>query len=217
MEMRQIINISESVKAFHGSVSDSKFIFGHKGNNSHTFGTYNSKRWGIFFSNNPNFAKIYGNVSEYILNIKNTFEFNEYNIDAFLESLDPFDPSERPIWQVARHIKKEWQFFEDDVGEYFVKYLFARDFDSATFIEYNEDENGVEQKSHTIVVFDPSLIKKQITELLSVKNIKIVGCMMSLVISLKLVEKYMVENIQQFYGIRVGIMFLKYFPMILMR
>lgn len=167
MKMREIINILESVRAYHGS-SQTKptFILGHTGHNSYTFGSYNSQRWGAFFSDNPDFARMYGNVGEYDLNISHTANFDNNNniIWEFIQSLDAFDPNERPIWLEARcsffgaNPPRYWQFFEDEVGERFVAFLREHGYDSAVFEEYNEDDDGETHKSHTIVVLDPGLI-----------------------------------------------------------
>ena len=63
----------EAIRAYHGSGAPNvEFTMPHTGTNSHTFGSYQSERWGAFFSDNPNFSKMYGNVAEYILNINHT-------------------------------------------------------------------------------------------------------------------------------------------------
>jgi hypothetical protein len=45
------LEILESVIAYHGTKTpNSRFKSTHTGNNSHTFGAYNSTRYGVFFS-----------------------------------------------------------------------------------------------------------------------------------------------------------------------
>ena len=132
---------------------------GHTGDNSHTFGSYQSKRWGVFFTDNPDFAAIYGTVEKFTLNIRRTVEISDDLTHDFLDSLDAFDPIDRPIWQAVKHHQTDWSLFEDDLGERFVKFLRDQGYDSATFDESNEHE-GQEFESHTIVVIDPSLIQK---------------------------------------------------------
>lgn len=165
-DLRRWILLVESVRAYHGSGnSDPAFIMGHTGTNSHTFGSYQSQRWGVFFTDNPDFARMYGNVSAYDLDIHHTLDLDNDNniIWNFVESLDPHDPVERSIWMDARasmRDDKHWHFFEDEVGERFVAYLHTLGYDSAKFVEYNDDDGRKEHKSHTIVVLDPSLIRK---------------------------------------------------------
>lgn len=157
------MKISE-LKAYHGSSNDHQsFDTKHTGNNSHTFGYYQSERHGVFFTLNPEFAALYGDVIEYELNITNT-----YNMDEATEILSQFyeylDDKDSELFTDVRDMlysnAKSWSFFEDEVGEEFVKYLKSLGFDSATFVEYNEDDSGDEIKSQTIVVFNPSKIIK---------------------------------------------------------
>lgn len=139
---------------------------GHTGNNSHTFGAYESTRYGIFFTNNKSFAELYGNVKKYKLNISKTLDLDNNNnfVYHFERGLDAFDPEERYIWQQVRGIEsgsspQYWQLFEEELGERFVRHLQDNGYDSATFVEYAE-ENGEEFESHTIVVLEPSLVVK---------------------------------------------------------
>jgi hypothetical protein len=159
--------IFEAVRAYHGSGhANPVFIMGHTGNNSHTFGSYQSQRWGVFFTDNPDFARMYGNVAAYDLDLHKTLDCENDNnaIWNFVQSFDPHDPEQRNTWLDARaimHSNHYWQLFEDEVGERFVAYLRELGFDSAMFVEYNVDDNdGDERRSHTIVVLDPSLIHK---------------------------------------------------------
>jgi ADP-Ribosyltransferase in polyvalent proteins len=170
MNMRQIINlVEETVTAYHGSqVSQPEFKMGHTGNNSHTFGAYTSTRWGVFFTNNPDFARMYGEVGQYTLNLSNTLNLGTDNGNTlyyFIQTLDAHDPQERPIWLEAMAVwrgrdARYWQAFEEEVGERFVAYLKEQGYDSATFYETNEDDHGNEVESQTIVVFDPSKISR---------------------------------------------------------
>ena len=158
--MRKWINLCE-VRAYHGSQSNDAFIIGHTGNNSAgILGQYDSKRHGVFFTDNPEFASMYGTVKQYELNIHHTVDLDKSNIiHEFRNSLDQFDRNGgRELWLEAMYgCKQAWRFFENEVGENFVRYLLEEGYDSATFTEYNE-EFEKEHKSHTIVVFDPSLI-----------------------------------------------------------
>jgi hypothetical protein len=158
------MTLCESISAYHGSLEVNP-VFGptHTGNNSHTFGAYQSTRHGIFFSNNRKFAALYGRVGCYRLNIRHTLDLENDNnvIWDFVESFDPHDPDERSIWMDARGIMRAnqyWELFEDDVGERFVAYLRERGYDSATFVE-SSMEDGQEYESRTTVVFDAGQVK----------------------------------------------------------
>ena len=159
--------IVETVRAYHGSssgVSDPTFIMGHTGSNSHTFGHYQSQRWGAFFSDNPDFSRMYGAPVAYDLNVHHTCQLeNDNTIWNFVQSFDPHDPEQRNLWQDAVAIMRSnryWQLFEDEVGERFTAYLKELGYDSASFVEYSEDDHGTEHRSHSVVVLDPSLIKR---------------------------------------------------------
>jgi hypothetical protein len=156
--------IESKVMAYHGSKQDS-VIFDptHLGDNSHTFGNYNAKRTGIFFSDNPEYSAMYGEVQKYHLNIQNTAtNLLEYAFRVASE-LDAHDSNERPLWLSFMNISRgssSWELFEDDVGDLFVPWLVDNGYDSAQFEEYTEDDDGTEHRSITTVVFDPSKIKR---------------------------------------------------------
>jgi hypothetical protein len=163
--MKELIEKLELVEKrltlWHGSQSDDpRFTIGHTGNNSHTFGNYDSIRHGIFLTDNPEFAKIYGKPKKYVVYPQKTFDFNNsHHInkaeDKFL-SLDSDIPNE--IYNTARYTKNEWEWFEDDLGKYFVNWLKENGFDSASFTEYH-DEDGKEIKSNTLVMLDLNKIR----------------------------------------------------------
>lgn len=152
------------VKAYHGSRNGHQgFDTGHTGDNSHTFGSYQSKRSGIFFTKNPKFAALYGDVQEYTLKLRKTC-----NLDAQDNFLYNFAQSlyeqDRNLWLDASSIvdghSSIWMLFENELGEVFVKYLKSNGFDSAVFTEYNQDDNEKEIKSKTYVVFNPANVIK---------------------------------------------------------
>jgi hypothetical protein len=157
--------IAETIIGYHGS-SESSPVFArtHTGHNSHTFGAYDSNRTGAFFTDNPEFAAMYGVVGKYRLLVKNTcIDCLEQAYD-FSETLDAFSPAERSLWLDIRRIRttgKVWQLFENDIGEAFVRWLIEQGFDSAQFDDWtDEDEDGVEHDSVTTVVFDPTNITR---------------------------------------------------------
>lgn len=141
------------------------FTMGHTGDNSHTFGSYQSTRHGIFFSDNPDFAGLYGKVGKYTLHVRRTLDFDADRMDTlykFIDSLDAFSPAERPIWLSARNVVlghwQPWQLFEDELGAKFVAYLQSIGYDSVSFQEFNLDDDEQAHQSHTIVVLDPKLV-----------------------------------------------------------
>lgn len=158
--------IESKIVAYHGSTQDNVvFDPTHLGNNSHTFGHYNAKRTGVFFSDNPRFSAMYGKVQKYQLNITSTAtDLTELAFRAASE-FDAFDQTQREMWLAFMGISRNygrdlWQLFEDEVGDFFVPWLVDQGYDSARFEEYNEDDNGTEHRSITTVVFDPSKIKR---------------------------------------------------------
>jgi len=166
MRIHEILT-EATVTVYHGSQMDNpNFVLGHTGENSTTFGSYNSTRWGVFFTDNIDFARMYGKVNSYNITINNTLDLDKEQatdvIYEFSETLDPHNQEERPIWldvgNVLRGYWQKWQLFEEDLGEVFVSYLQSNGFDSAKFTEYNKDDNDIEHKSNTIVVFNPSNI-----------------------------------------------------------
>lgn len=148
---------------YHGSISDDpRFIIGHTGKNSHTFGSYDSTRYGIFLTDNPKFAAIYGTPRKYVVYPKSTFDFNNSHHISQAEyhflSVDSDVPDD--VYNAARYTKHEWEWFENELGKYFVQWLKDRGFDSATFVEYHDDEDGGSIPSNTFVLLDPHLIRK---------------------------------------------------------
>lgn len=167
----RLLDLTESnvpaspVLAYHGSKqTDVVFEPSHIGDNSHTFGNYQSKRTGVFFSDNPEFSAMYGTVQQYRLNLTNTAtDLLELAYRASM-TLDAFHPDQRPLWidvvGITRSSGREWQLFDDEIGDFFVPWLIEQGYDSAQFVEYNEDDDGQEHRSVTTVVFDPSKIQR---------------------------------------------------------
>lgn len=155
------------IMAYHGSANvRDGFNTTHSGNNSTALGDYRSTRFGVFFSDNPVFSRIYGNVGLYELDIHNTAEDLENLAYDCSNTLDPHNPDERTEWLALRYYASYgenngdiWGLFEDDLGEIFVPWLTKQGYDSATFVEYHTDNTGNDVRSTTIVVFDPKRIK----------------------------------------------------------
>lgn len=149
----------ESITAYHGSSNEHQgFDTKHTGTNSTVFGAYHNDRHGIFFSLNPHFAALYGDVIEYELNISNTIDLNE-NPNIVFEFTQKND-LDRNVMLDARSVMygdwSTWQLFEDELGEEFVSFLKEKGYDSASFAESNFDDEENEIEGKTIVVFNPS-------------------------------------------------------------
>jgi len=155
------------VVAYHGRRGNMRgFDTKHVGQNSTTFSEYKSTRYGSFFTDNPKFADIYGEVDKYDLRIQKTAKIDDALLTKFYDFAENlYDNTEidRGLFMDIREIIQGnwniWQLFEDDVGEIFVKWLKMNGYDSATYKEFLEDENGKELSSNTIVVFNPSKIE----------------------------------------------------------
>lgn len=153
--------ISE-LRGYHGSRSDGYPIFylGHTGYNSHTFGDYESTRYGAFFTNNPEVAKQYGDVRTYEFDPQHVLDMDravagEGNVIwDFVSIIRDVDWD---VFQDARNMMlanaQAWMWFEDEVGKYFIYYLRERGYDAATF----EEEIG-DEISQTVVVLDMTKI-----------------------------------------------------------
>lgn len=154
----------EGIKVYHGSKNGhGKFEIGHQGNNSHTFGEYNSTRYGVFFTNNPKFAAIYGDVDTYdlslskkdIINLDDNPNFLYYFVNDFMKDYENGD-----YFQDARHLQYTWQYFDGEVGAAFAQYVKEKGFKAATFEEENEDDNGKNQRSKTLVLYDLHRVRR---------------------------------------------------------
>lgn len=158
----------DEVIMYHGSQTRNPVFFKrHTGNNSHTFGNYNSTRYGAFFTDNPKFAKLYGQVQSYDINVRRTLDLDKdrgNTIAKFIKTLDPHGP-DREVWLAANNVLRGswayWHLFEDDLGEKFTKFLEENGYDSASFRESNSDDNGRDVESKTVVVFDIGRIRRK--------------------------------------------------------
>lgn len=153
---------------YHGSQSENpQFVIGHQGNNSSTIGgDYSSKRYGVFLTDNPEFARLYGTVGEYQINARNILRERdiENEVYSFIDTLDPFG-DDRDVWLSAREVAmghwSAWQLFENELGERFTRYLLDQGYDAVEFQESNESDDGVDVESKTTVVLDPSLVVRK--------------------------------------------------------
>ncbi len=156
----RLCELFEGIKVYHGSRSNhSRFTIGHTGHNSHTFGDYDAKRYGVFFTNNPKVAAVYGDVDVYDLSLtpKEIADLDNRDLQMdFIESVS----EDANLWQDAKHIRETWQFLDGDVGEAFYKFLVSKKYKAGKFVEYINDENGKELKSNTYVLFDLHRVRR---------------------------------------------------------
>lgn len=154
--------LNESVEAYHASNSKEPITHFNpigKSTNSFTFGSADVERTGIFFTDNPEFAKSYApNVFRYTLDIHKIAEMSMSLMLDFAETLDPFGP-QRDIWTWAKNLQYFWQAFDNEIGQVFVNWLKQEGYDSATFTEETELESGEYVEGRTYVVFDPAKIR----------------------------------------------------------
>jgi hypothetical protein len=146
-------------RAYHGSrgavnVSELKTV-----NDSFNFMGFTNVptvRHGVFLTDNPKFAKSYGdNVMEIGIETKGLADLNDgYLQSKFTKSLDPY--KERDLWIQASNTRKPWLLFENKLGERFKHYLQDKGYKGAKFVEYTVDDNDKELKGNTYVVFDNS-------------------------------------------------------------
>ena len=157
--MKTFKELFEGIKLYHGSRNGhGKFVIGHKGHNSHTFGEYNSTRYGVFFTKNKKFAMIYGEPDKYELHVKKVANLDKSDIiDQFLDKLRDDKPG---LYQTARYLRQTWAYFEDEVGKEFFTFLRSKGYDCATFEEYTPDENGKDVKSQTYVLLDLHRVRR---------------------------------------------------------
>jgi hypothetical protein len=150
---------------FHGSDEEPAFRLGHEGTNSCALGQFAVERWGAFFTDNPAFAGLYGRARAYELDLGRTVRLDgPGGRDVVYEFLDGLAPhsAEREVWLRAREVAGGrlplWHLFDGDLGRRFHAHLTGRGFDSAAFYEANEDEDGDEHESRTVVVLDVARI-----------------------------------------------------------
>lgn len=149
---------------FHGDDRDNpRFRIGHTGRNAHTFGDYESTRYGIFLTDNPDFAKLYGSVRQFRVNISKTLDLKRGK--AVLEDLlDELADEEFDIRHSLKGIlygsSPTWMLFEGEVGARVVEFLRKRGYDSVLFQEANTNDEGEEVESNTLVVLDDHKIRQ---------------------------------------------------------
>lgn len=151
----------DEVRGYHGTNEPTIFAKSHVGNNSTVFGPYTSTRYGTFFSDNPDFAKQYGDhVREFELDLKaivnGDHDLKELAYRFYTET-DELG-IDRDIALSARSVAygdwQVWMLFEDELGEVFVPWLQSQGYDGASFSEYH-DQDDSEIGGTTYVVFDP--------------------------------------------------------------
>lgn len=125
-------NKNNDIIVYHGSENNShKLLPTHIGTNSFSLGNIDVDRYGIFLSDNPEFAKEYGNnVKKFHINLKNPAIITSDLKQQFINTLDPFG-EDREIWIWAKNASYDWQYFDNKLGERFVKWLQEEGYDGA--------------------------------------------------------------------------------------
>lgn len=157
-----IKQLLEYITLYHGAMEHGNRNMGHTGNNSTEFGYYNSKRYGIFLSDNPNFAKIYGDVKKYGLSLSPSEVPDVENgtlINDFISWAD--EKNLNHVTFFFRHqFNHVWELFEEEIGEAFLQFARENHYKAVKFTEYQEDDSGKKVKGTTYVVFDISVLKR---------------------------------------------------------
>lgn len=150
---------------YRGSDSPGEsLILGHKGRVSTTIGDYETERYGIFLSDNPEFARLYGRVSTYEVNLLKTLRLGQKSpvLWEFIESLDPHGKDRRSWFNAKLNIVQGswplWHLFDGDLGRLFTSFLIERNYDSAVFQEWVSNDDDVEVEGTTYVIFDKKSI-----------------------------------------------------------
>lgn len=155
----RFMDLFESIKVYHGAEEHGKRNIGHSGNNSSTFGGYNSKRYGWFFSSNPKFSAIYGEVVPYEIHLapKQIINLDKSDlVDQFMGWLLEHYPG---LYRF-RNINNTWELFEDDLGEVFYEFAKSHNIQAVKFTEYQTDANDKEIKGTTFVLFNLNVVRK---------------------------------------------------------
>lgn len=147
------------VRVYHGSRNNhGRFTIPHRGENSHTFGNYDSKRYGVFFTKNKKFAMIYGDVDEYELHLRKVADLDSKKDNIIDNFLGYLKKNNYELYRKRESIRQTWEYFENDIGKEFFKYLRSKGYDGARFVEFLVDDKGKEQKSITYVLLDLSRV-----------------------------------------------------------
>ena len=121
-------------------------------------GNVSVNRHGIFFSDNKEFSKQFGeNILTCHVVINNPAHMSDALINSFVDTIDPW--KERELWIEAKNARHDWQYFDEGLGERFVQWLKSEGYDGAVFEEETELDNGDWATGNTYVVFDPSQVK----------------------------------------------------------
>lgn len=152
----------EYITVYHGAQEHGERRIGHVGKNSTTFGNYDSTRYGVFFSDNPEFSKEYGEVVPYAIGVSVSQVVDLESSDVVGKFFDWAEQRDlKDIVFFIRHQYKEyWDLFEDDVGKTFLQFAQEHDIKVVKFTESLPTDHG-EVTGTTYVVFDISLLKRE--------------------------------------------------------
>lgn len=153
---------------YHGTKGGfNTFKVGAPGNNSNVFGTWSTKRAGLFFTVDSKFAGGFStqgegtqgaNVIPVYLIAKNPIDLTQGFEDADIEKLSALGVNPRLMRRIPPG--EIWGMFdEEDDGGFFVSKLKEAGYDSAIITEPNHDTG---EDVETWVVFDPDQVKSAI-------------------------------------------------------
>lgn len=152
-------DLDENVRGFHGG-KHGRFEKTHIGINSTVLGIYETTRYGAFFSDNPEFSKMYGEVRQYEIQIPPSKIIDLDNNPNFIWNFTHNWVKDRhpDLYQDAKYTTEIWMFFDEPLGEAFIEYLSEQGYKAASFEEWTINDAGVEIHGNSMVVFDPGAV-----------------------------------------------------------
>lgn len=153
--------LKEYVTAYHGAKEHGERKIPHDGSNSTLFGNYSSKRYGIFLSASPEYARQYGDVLPYAIGVPENqiVDLNKSGlIGKFIDWAEEND-LRHVIFFYRNQFNETWELFEDEIGYEFYRFVKEKGIKVVKFKESLPTDSG---KMHgtTYVVFDVSVLKR---------------------------------------------------------
>lgn len=154
---------------YHGTKGDfNEFVVGSPGFNSTLFGPWETKRAGLFFTEDKKFAEGFANQGEstqganvipVYLKVENAIDLTKgFTDEAIIEALTEIGVNPRVMYNISAD--QIWGMFdEEDEGSFFVGKLKELGYDGAVIVEPNSATN---ESVESWVVFDPAQVKSAI-------------------------------------------------------
>lgn len=154
--------ITEYITAYHGAEEHGERRIGHTGQNSSTFSSYTSTRYGVFLSDNPEYSEQYGEVRPYAIGVPLNSIPDLYDSNVVNQFADwaVENGHKDIIFFLKNSFNVTWELFEDEIGKLF--YQFTQDL-GIRALKFNEslpvgDDHSI--SGTTYVVFDISILKR---------------------------------------------------------